>query len=147
MSINVSEVIWTVICFFALLFVLKKFLFNPLIHFMDERKARIEAGLAEGREAQQKKEENAEELKESWKVRSAEAKQLLAEGKAADEKERSKVLQQAQTEATQAMRQAQERVQQEGDQARSEVNEKMDELVDVLAKQLLPNTEPEYVNE
>ena len=44
MSINVSEVIWTIICFFALLFVLKKFLFDPLIKFMDQRQAGIDAG-------------------------------------------------------------------------------------------------------
>ena len=44
MSINVSEVIWTIVCFFALLFVLKKFLFDPLIRFMEQRQAAIDQG-------------------------------------------------------------------------------------------------------
>ena len=44
MSINVSEVIWTIVCFFALLFVLKKFLFDPLVRFMEARQASIDEG-------------------------------------------------------------------------------------------------------
>ena len=41
MSINISELIWTVICFFVLLVVLKKLLFDPLVSFMAARDARI----------------------------------------------------------------------------------------------------------
>ena len=84
MSINVSEVIWTIVCFFALLFVLKKFLLDPLVRFMDQRQSSIDAGLEKGREAQRMKEESDAALRESWKERGIEAKQLLAEGKAAD---------------------------------------------------------------
>ena len=39
MSINISELIWTVICFFVLLVVLKKLLFDPLVSFMAARDA------------------------------------------------------------------------------------------------------------
>ena len=45
MSINVSEVIWTIVCFFALLFVLKKFLFDPLLRFMEQRQAALTRAL------------------------------------------------------------------------------------------------------
>ena len=55
MSINVSEVIWTIVCFFALLFVLKKFLFDPLIRFMEQRQAAIDQSLERGRDAQRKR--------------------------------------------------------------------------------------------
>ena len=67
MSINVSEVIWTIVCFFALLFVLKKFLFDPLIKFMDQRQANIDQSLEKGREARQRKDESDAALRESWK--------------------------------------------------------------------------------
>ena len=53
MSINVSEVIWTIVCFFALLFVLKKFLFDPLVRFMEARQASIDEGHEKARQAQQ----------------------------------------------------------------------------------------------
>ena len=52
MSINISELIWTVICFFVLLVVLKKLLFDPLVSFMAARDARIQDGLSAGRTAQ-----------------------------------------------------------------------------------------------
>ena len=51
MSINISELIWTVICFFVLLVVLKKLLFDPLVSFMAARDARIQDGISAGRTA------------------------------------------------------------------------------------------------
>lgn len=46
LTINVSEVVLTVINFFLLYFLLKRFLYTPLIRFMDERETRIDAGEA-----------------------------------------------------------------------------------------------------
>ena len=126
MSINVSEVIWTIICFFALLFVLKKFLFDPLIKFMDQRQAGIDAGL-----------ENAAALRESWKERSAEAKQLIAEGKAADEEERSRVLEAAHAQAARDIQDAHGRIQNEQERLRAQAQEQMPQLVDALTRHLV----------
>lgn len=137
MSINVSEVIWTIVCFFALLFVLKKFLFDPLMQFMEQRQAAIDQGLERGRDAQRKKDENDAALREKWRERSVEAKQLLAEGKASDNQERSWVLQNAHSEAEQALAQAQERIEQEREQVYAEADRQMPELVSALARQLL----------
>ena len=137
MSINVSEVIWTIVCFFALLFVLKKFLLDPLVRFMDQRQSSIDAGLEKGREAQRMKEESDAALRESWKERGIEAKQLLAEGKAADDKERTWVLANAQTEVDQALQEAQGRIAREREQAQAEAGEQMPQLVSALAQQLL----------
>ena len=113
MSINVSEVIWTIVCFFALLFVLKKFLFDPLIRFMEQRQAAIDQGLERGRDAQRKKDENDAALREKWKERSVEVKQLLAEGKTADDRERAWVLESTQKETNKALQEANQRIEQE----------------------------------
>lgn len=137
MSINVSEVIWTVICFFVLLFVLKKLLFTPLITFMEERKARVDAALAEKRAAEQQQQESNNALQDSWKARSDEAKQLVAEGSKSDDKDRAAVLQQAQEQAAQAQSDARDRIEQEAAAVQQEAKEQMDELVTVLAQQLL----------
>ena len=53
LSINFSELIWTIINFFLLLFLLKHFLFDPVSRFMDARQARIDAGLDAEREAKE----------------------------------------------------------------------------------------------
>lgn len=137
MSINVSEVIWTIVCFFALLFVLKKFLFDPLIRFMEQRQAAIDQGLERGRDAQRKKDENDAALREKWRERSVEAKQLLAEGKTADDRERAWVLESTQKETNKALQEANQRIEQERRQVCADAQEQLPQLVSILAQQLL----------
>lgn len=137
MSINVSEVIWTIICFFALLFVLKKFLFDPLIRFMEQRQAAIDQGLERGRDAQRKKDENDAALREKWRERSVEVKQLLAEGKTADDRERAWVLESTQKETNKALQEANQRIEQERRQVCADAQEQLPQLVSILAQQLL----------
>lgn len=137
MSINVSEVIWTIVCFFALLFVLKKFLFDPLIRFMEQRQAAIDQGLERGRDAQRKKDENDAALREKWKERSVEVKQLLAEGKTADDRERAWVLESTQKEINKALQEANQRIEQERRQVCADAQEQLPQLVSILAQQLL----------
>ena len=137
MSINVSEVIWTIVCFFALLFVLKKFLFDPLLRFMEQRQAAIDQGLERGRDAQRKKDENDAALREKWRERSVEVKQLLAEGKAADDRERAWVLESTQKETNKALQEANQRIEQERRQVCADAREQLPQLVSILAQQLL----------
>ena len=137
MSINVSEVIWTIVCFFALLFVLKKFLFDPLIRFMEQRQAAIDQGLERGRDAQRKKDENDAALREKGRERSVEVKQLLAEGKTADDRERAWVLESTQKETNKALQEANQRIEQERRQVYADAQEQLPQLVSILAQQLL----------
>ena len=129
--------IWTIVCFFALLFVLKKFLFDPLIRFMEQRQAAIDQGLERGRDAQRKKDENDAALREKWRERSVEAKQLLAEGKTADDRERAWVLESTQKETNKALQEANQRIEQERRQVCADAQEQLPQLVSILAQQLL----------
>ena len=83
MSINISELIWTVICFFVLLVVLKKLLFDPLVSFMAARDARIQDGLNAGRTAQQQLDAAARARSEAQRKQAAAADALLAEAETA----------------------------------------------------------------
>ena len=136
MSINVSEVIWTVICFFALLFVLKKFLFGPLVKFMDERQARIDAGEVLRRESEQLMQKNAAALEENWKARSNEAKILLAQSNSDAEALRAQAVAEAQSAAHAAEKEARDRIKAEREETLAQASEKMPELVGILADQL-----------
>ena len=86
MSINISELIWTVICFFVLLVVLKKLLFDPLVSFMAARDARIQDGLNAGRTAQQQLDAAARARSEAQRKQAAAADALLAEAKSIQER-------------------------------------------------------------
>ena len=62
LSINISELIWTIINFFLLYFVLKRFLFDPVGKLLDRRQEKIDAGLNAEKQAQQTLRENRERL-------------------------------------------------------------------------------------
>lgn len=137
MSINISELIWTVICFFVLLVVLKKLLFDPLVSFMAARDARIQDGLNAGRTAQQKLDAAARARSEAQRKQAAAADALLAEAKSAAERARAQALQSAHQEAAQATRAMRARVRDEETAAAAAVDAKLPELVTALTGGLL----------
>ncbi len=137
MSINISELIWTVLCFLVLLFVLKKLLFDPLTRFMDERKAKVEAGMAAGREAEASREANERELLEKRRAKAAEAAKLVADGRARDEKARADALAEARKQAAEAMKDAKAALSLEEAAAEANLEAQMPELVDTLTAALL----------
>lgn len=137
MSINISELIWTVICFFVLLVVLKKLLFDPLVSFMAARDARIQDGLNAGRTAQQQLDAAARERSEAQRKQAAAADALLAEAKSAAERKRAQALQSAHQEAAQATRAMRARVRDEETAAAAAVDAKLPELVTALTGGLL----------
>lgn len=137
MSINISELIWTVICFFVLLVVLKKLLFDPLVSFMAARDARIQDGLNAGRTAQQQLDAAARARSEAQRKQAAAADALLAEAKSASERARAQALQSAHQEAAQATRAMRARVRDEETAAAAAVDAKLPELVTTLTGGLL----------
>ncbi len=137
MSINISELIWTVICFFVLLVVLKKLLFDPLVSFMAARDARIQDGLSAGRTAQQQLDAAARDRSEAQRKQAAAADALLAEAKNAAERTRAQALQSAHQEAAQATRAMRARVRDEETAAAAAVDAKLPELVTALTGGLL----------
>ena len=64
LSINISELVLTIISFFILLFLLNKFLFTPVSKFMAERQARLDASLEKEREASGEVAENEQRIEE-----------------------------------------------------------------------------------
>ena len=69
LSINLSELIWTIINFFLLFFLLRRFLYKPICEHMDARQARIDAGLEKEREARKDLTEKAAKVTEEIKDR------------------------------------------------------------------------------
>ena len=110
MSINVSELIWTILCFFVLLFVLKKLLIDPLLKVMDARNANVAEGLEAGRQAQLAREENDEALQQAKKDAAQQASVLVQEAKSADEKARQAAVAEAKQSAAQSMKDTREQL-------------------------------------
>ena len=140
MSINVSELIWTILCFFVLLFVLKKFLLDPILKVMDARKANVEEGLEAGRQAQLAREENDEALLQAKKDAAQQASALMQEAKSADEKARQAAVAEAKQSAAQSMRDTREQLHAEEQAVSAEVEQELPALVETLAAALLKET-------
>lgn len=137
MSINISELIWTVICFFVLLVVLKKLLFDPLVSFMAARDARIQDGSARGAPPSSSSTRPRAIAARPSANRPPRADALLAEAKSAAERARAQALQSAHQEAAQATRAMRARVRDEETAAAAAVDAKLPELVTALTGGLL----------
>ena len=140
MSINVSELIWTILCFFVLLFVLKKLLIDPLLKVMDARNANVAEGLEAGRQAQLARKENDEALQQAKKDAAQQANVLVQEAKSADEKARQAAVAEAKQSAAQSMKDTREQLHAEEQAVSAELEQELPALVETLAAALLKET-------
>lgn len=89
MNIQLNVLIWTIICFCLAMLILDRLLFRPLLKFMDQRQAKIDAAKAQ-RQALEEKRQNttvlpSPDLLDAQKaaMREAQARQAQAEAEAA----------------------------------------------------------------
>lgn len=139
--ISVPEFIWTIINFFLLMFLLKKFLYDPILKVMDERKAQIEADFEVGRTAEKALAENSENLKTELAKSGAEAREMISEARGVAEKAKGEVVNAAHAEAAGIHKDVRQRVAAEEVEARKTVEDSMPELVALLSQQLLHSEE------
>ena len=137
LSINPSEVIWTILCFFALLFVLDRLLYRPLVRFMDERKARVDAGLNEEAAARAAIEEDERGLEREREERLQEAKDELRAEKDRSEERRVEALREAKQLAAETAEQGKNEAAALREQTDRELQLRRDELAGRLAERLL----------
>ena len=136
-SINISELIWTVINFFLLLFLLNRFLYKPVISFMEQRQARIDAKLREEEEAKARIEENDARILEEKNRSREEAKKILAQNAEEIEKHNAEVLQEAKKASVQNRKDSEAALSQRQEKTAQQLHEAAPELAAMLAEKLL----------
>ncbi len=77
MNIQISVVIWTVICFMILMLILKNLLFTPVLRMLDSRKEKIDAAREKKAEIERLTAENQKYIQEQ-KVLDLEARKSAA---------------------------------------------------------------------
>lgn len=143
LEISVPEFIWTVINFFILLFLLKKFLYDPVLKFMDERSERIASGLNEGKAAEAALAESKERFQKELGDKSGEARTLIGEARSEAEKQKAKTINAAHAEAEKLQEKLRERISTEETEARDEIESRLPELVELLSGKLLGDEKKE----
>lgn len=88
-----------IINFLILLFVLKKFLFNPTLKVLKDREAKINKGLIDAEAASVLLEKTEEKKKEILKITQAEAEKILQEARTLGEQIRTRASEEAKIEA------------------------------------------------
>ena len=137
LSINISELVLTAISFFLLFFLLKRFLYDPLLRFMDERNARIEEGLDAEKQALAAVQANEMLLEAKRKESMDQAKRIAEQARSADEQRREAALQQARQSAGESRSRAREEVCRLQESESEKLRDGETELAALLADRLL----------
>ena len=137
LSINISELIWTIVNFFLLYFLLKRFLFDPVGRLLDEREAKIDAGVNEEKEAQSAVQANRDRIDAEKAESRMEANRILAAAEAEDERLHTERLDAARTTAADDLQTGREHLEKQNEQEEALLSEKSGELAELLSAHIL----------
>ena len=137
LSINVSELIWTIINFFLLYFLLKRFLYTPVIRFLDARQARLDEAEKKEAEARAAADEIDRQIEEQKALRREEAAEILAEAQKADAEQSRQSFAEAKEAAARALEDANASLRAEQERERASLASDTPELAAMLAERLL----------
>ncbi len=137
LSINFSELFWGIFNFFLLLFLLNRFLYKPLIKFMDDRKARIDAGLDEEKKALEEEQANNDGIEAALDEKRVEAKSIIEKAGAEDKVSHSQAISEARSDAEKTVLDARENAAKVEKQLEERVKQQSQELARLLADKLL----------
>ena len=137
LSINISETIWTVINFFLLYFLLKHFLYKPVLGFMEKRQAGIDAKLSVERDAKTQVAENEERLLAEKAKSREEAKSILAKTGEELDRERAAAIAEAKAGSAQALKAGKAALSEKSEITADKLHDAAPELAELLAQRLL----------
>ena len=137
LSINISELIWTVINFFLLFFLLRHFLYKPICAHMDARQARIDAGLAEEKAAKDTLAAEDARLEQEKQAAREQARLLLQQTETRTEEERTESLRLAKQNARETEQQQKEQMQAQQRQEEKLLAAAEPALAELLTRRLL----------
>lgn len=137
LSINLSELVLTIISFFLLLFLLNKFLYTPVLKFMRERQARIDAGLEKERAANAEAAENEKRIEDAKTQRREEAKAILAKQRTDDGRAHEECAKRLLKDSAKERQEARVRVEAMAKDAKAKLDTEKDELANALAERLI----------
>lgn len=120
-SINIYEIVMQIVNFMILLYLLKRFLFTPLISFLDKREETIGSAISSAEDNKVKAAELLEKQEKLLKDARLEARDLRQKAEEAGKKEREQVLNQAKKEASQLIESARNDLAQDVERAKKEL--------------------------
>lgn len=128
---------WTIIVFFALLFVLNKWAFPMIVKATIEREQKITAQLAEAERVQAEAETVLGEHRELLAGARGEAQAIVAEARQAAERERTIAVQKTKAEQDELLARAKAEIAAEGERARADLRREVADLAIAAAAKVI----------
>jgi F-type H+-transporting ATPase subunit b len=120
---------WTVVTFLAVLFVLGKFVWRPLLTMLDERENRIQKSLEDAEKAALRAKEAEIRYKETLDTGRSEAMEIVQKSKVTGEKMRDDLIKEARQNAEKLLKDAELRIQTEKEKALQEIRSEAADLI------------------
>jgi F-type H+-transporting ATPase subunit b len=136
-DVNLGLSLWTVVIFLALLFMLRRFAWGPILGMVEERENRIQAALDESAAARDESRRLLEEHKAQLADARRQAGEIVAEGKAAGDRVRKDIEEKARSEAQQILESARREIARERDQAIAQLRKESVDLALAAASKLM----------
>ena len=137
MTVQISITVWTILCLVALMLILDRLLFRPLLSFMDKRGEKIDRAKADKEAALLKREEALRKLEEE---RDTALRNAAAEAAANEEKlrgEMSSTVAEAKEQFFHRLQKEKNLLEQESVSIQKDLEPRMEELADLFAHKLL----------
>lgn len=129
MGIDGWMMLWQAVNFLMLLFVLYKFAYNPLLHFLDDRSAKIQKGLEDAEEAKKLIALASEKQEDILSNAQREAKKILVQAEEQSKKRSELLLSQSEDQAKKILDDARKQSQEDSRRLLNDAKSELSELV------------------
>lgn len=127
----------SIVNFVILLFLMKKFLYKPVLKILDERKEMIEKSVKTAEQIEKDKEKTEERIKVSLRLANDEAMKVIARSHASAEKAKDAIIKEAEIKAGEIVEQAKEEIKRERERASAELKAESANLISEALKKII----------
>lgn len=133
-------IIWTLISFFALLFLLKRFAYKPILAFMENRERSIRKAIEEAQSTNNAAKEMLSQCKGQLDEGRREAQKIIEEGRTIGENLKKDILLHASVESKGLIKKAKEEIERERMKALIELQDSIADLSVQVASKIIKST-------
>lgn len=137
LSLNVWNLLFTVINVLVLYLLMKKFLFKPVLAVLEKRKEMIASNMEEARKSQQEAESLKRDYEEKLSAAKEEAQAIVHNARELAEQERAGILEKTRVESEQMIEKAKAAILSEQEQAQQEAKEEIAKLAVLAARKII----------
>lgn len=140
MQINVPDLVWSIINFIALVFILKIFLYKPILGMLDARKEEIAGKYRQADEARNEAMSLKDEYVQEMQKAKAEAQEIINQASKLGEEAKASIIAEARINATNLTDKAKEEIRLEKEKAKAELRNEVADLAVLAAGKVLEKT-------